>query len=197
MMNDRFSAQVRQHLLRTANERPADGQLAAVVEGVAVTAQRHSLTARLTWLPERISPFPSTALRFGLVAAALVGATMVAALLAGGGPSGRTVFEGTWTSTDPGDRSTQFLTVAAGTSPAVQFVDEFASGLACRADAVKVFTADGTGAIVGSRLDVAFPDGGGCGLMTVPMRGVSYDYEAATGTLLDHEGLVWTRVWSK
>ena len=51
MMNDRFSAQLRQHLLETADERPADGQLEAIDERVAVTAQRPRLVARLAWFP--------------------------------------------------------------------------------------------------------------------------------------------------
>lgn len=195
MMYDRFSAQLRQHLLEAADERPADGQLATVVARIESTTQRHPLVARLTWVPGRIGPFPSAALRYGVIALALVGATVAAAILGGGtGPSSSTVFEGTWTSTDPGDGSTQTLAVGAGSTPTVHFEDHFATGDACRADTIKRFTADGTGAIAGNRLEVSFPDGGGCLLMKVEMHGVFYDYDPGTDTLLDHLGLMWARV---
>jgi len=192
-MNDRFSADLRRHLIETANERPADGQLAAVVKRVATTAQRRSVVARLTWFPGRIGPFPTAAVRYGLLAAALVGAALAAVMLAGGGPPVRsTVFEGSWTSIDPSDGSSQTLVVGPGATPTMQFVDAFASGPGCRADPVKVFTADGAGVISGSRLDASFPDGGGCGLLLVPIAG-AYDYRADTDTLEDQDGLSWSR----
>lgn len=194
MMYDRFSAQLRQHLLEAADERPADGQLAAVVERVAVTAQRPSIVARLTWFPGRVGPFPSAALRYGLVLA-LVAATAAAAIFVGGSvrpPS--TVFEGTWTSTDPADHSTQTLVVGAGTTPTVHFEDDFATGDACVADPVKRFTADGTGSITGARIETVFPDGGGCGLRLVEVPMGHLDYDAATDTLVGEQGLTWTRV---
>lgn len=86
MMNDRFDAQLREHLLSTADTKPGDGQLAAVLRSVAGTAQHHPLAARLTWFPGRIGPFPTRTLRFGLVAAALVGTTLAASLYVGGEP---------------------------------------------------------------------------------------------------------------
>ncbi len=195
MMNDRFSAQLRQHLLDTADERPGDGQLAALVERVAVTGQRHPLAVRLAWFPGRIGPVPSAAVRYGLIAAALLGAIAGAAMLGGGAvPIPGTVFEGTWTSTDPADGSTQILVVGEGTSPEVHFEDQFATGAACRRDVVKLFTADGSGELSGNRLDVSFPEGGGCVRMKVPMTGVYYDYDPRTDSLLDHELLRWVRV---
>jgi hypothetical protein len=195
MMNDRFSAQLRQHLLESADERPADGQLATVIDRVAGTAQRHPVVARLTWLPGRIGPFQSTAVRYGLVALALIAATVAAAILGGGSnaPFRSTVFEGTWTAIDPADGSTMTLVVGTGTGPVVHFEDDFATGAACVNDAVKVFTADGTGAISGNRLEVVYPDGGGCGLMTVAIGG-RYDYLAGTDTLVDQDDLRWVRV---
>ena len=66
MNADRFSAQLRQHLLDTANERAADGQLPALAAAVARTAQRRTLVPRLAWLPERTWGMPSPALRTGL-----------------------------------------------------------------------------------------------------------------------------------
>ncbi len=195
MTNDRFTGQLRQHLLSTADERPADGQLAAVVERVAVTPQRHSLVARLTWFPGRVGTFPSVALRYGLVALALIGATVAAAILSGGSQSPpTTVFEGTWTSTDPGDGSAQTLVIGEGSAPTVHFEDAYASGEACRADVVKVFTADGSGEISGDRLEASFPNGGGCLLMRVQVPDGDYDYDPATGTLVDGQRLTWVRV---
>lgn len=195
MTNDRFSGQLRQHLLATAEEHPADGQLAAVVERVAVTPQRRSVVARLTWFPGRVGPFPSVALRYGLVALALIGSTVALAILSGGSQRPpTTVFEGTWTSIDPADGSVQTLVVGAGSAPTVQFEDAHASGAACVADVVKVFTADGAGEISEDRLEVSYPNGGGCLLMRVPMVGVYYDYDPGTRTLLDHDRVMWVRV---
>jgi hypothetical protein len=194
MMNDRFSAQLRGHLLRTADTRPADGQLAAIDELVAVTAQRHPLVARLPWSRGRINPFPSVALRYGLIAIGLIIALVAAALAAGFGPTRRTVFEGTWTSIDVPDGSEQTLVVGHGTSPAVHFVDDFASGAACVNDDVKVFTMDGRGTVVDDRLTVVWPDGGGCGLMTVFVAPGSYRYDKASDTITDGYGITWTRV---
>ncbi|MEO5704287.1 MAG: hypothetical protein ABIZ52_01790 [Candidatus Limnocylindrales bacterium] len=191
MTQDRFSAQLRQHLLESANERPADGQLAAVVDAVATTRQRLPLVARLTLNPGRIGLVPSAAVRFGLVAAALALAMTAGALLAGT-TRPTTVFEGTWTSTDPGDGSAQILVVGPGSTPAVYFEDGYATGAACVNDVVKRFTARGVGEISGNRLLMAFPDGGGCGLITVELGG-DVEYVAASDTLVGSDGLVWTR----
>lgn len=194
MMNDRFAAQLRQHLVDAADERPASGQLAAIVERVDATPQRHPMVARLTWNPGLIGPFPTRALRYGLIALALLLAAVAAVVLGGGAPRGAsTVFEGTWTSIDPGDGSTQTLSVGAGTTPAVRYVDGLATGLACQADTTKVFTADGTGAIVDGRLHVHWPDGGGCGLSTIVMADGSYAYDASTDRLIDGQDVAWTR----
>lgn len=194
MMNDRFSAQLRQHLLESADERPADGQLATVIDRVADTPQRHPVVARLTWLPGRVGPFPSTALRYGLVALALIAATAAAAILGGGSnaPFRSTVFEGTWTAIDVPDGSTLTIVVGEGRRPVVHFEDDLATGGACDLDEVKLFKADGTGEINGSRLVVEFPEGGGCGLMTVDIA-LAYDYLAGSDTLRDQDDLPWTR----
>jgi hypothetical protein len=194
MMDDRFSAQLRQHLLNTADERPADGRLAAIIEGVADTPQRHPLVSRLPRFRGRTDPFRSSAMRFGLIAIALIIAILGAALAVGVGQPGRTVFDGTWMSIDSGDGSTQTLRVAAGISPAVRFVDDFASGAACMADEIKIFTMDGTGTIADDRLDVVWPHGGGCGSVKVVVGPGSYTYDQATDTIVDGEALRWTRV---
>jgi hypothetical protein len=194
MMNDRFSAQLRQHLLNTADERPADGRLAAVVEGVAVTAQRHPLVARLPWFGGHADPFSSVAMRYGLIAVALIIAIVGAALAVGVGQPRPTVFDGTWTSIDPADGSTQTLVVGAGTGPAVHFEDSFATGAACVADEVKVFRMEGIGTITDGRLGVRWPEGGGCGATKVSVGPGVYTYIEATDTLVDGQGLSWARV---
>ena len=192
MTQDRFSAQLRQHLLESADERPAEGQLTAVVAAVNRTSQRTPLVARLTWNPGRIGAFPSVALRYGLIAAAMALATVGGALLGGGASGASTVFEGTWIAIDPVDRSGMTLVVAPGQTPAVYFEDGYASGDACVGDAVKRFTARGTAQISANRLVATFPDGGGCGSVTVEVPG-TYVYDQRTDTLSDQDGLVWTR----
>ncbi len=194
MMNDRFSAQLRQHLVDTADERPADGRLAAIVEGVAVTPQRHPLAARLPRFGGRADAFPSAAMRFALIAIALIIAIVGAALATGFGGSRSTMFEGTWTSVDPGDGSTQTLVVGAGTRPAVHFEDAFATGAACVADQVKVFTMAGVGTITDSLLEVTWPHGGGCGLTTVDVGPGFYTHDQESDTITDGDNLIWTRV---
>jgi hypothetical protein len=197
MMNDRFSVNLRRHLLETANERPADGQFAAIVDLVADTPQHGRFAARLAGLPGRIGPLPSTTLRWALLAAALLVAITALALLGGGGPSPSPAagpgFEGRWTAPDPADGSILTLIVGEGMAPVVQFQDDLARGSGCAADSVKVFRADGVGEINGKRLVVTYPDGGGCGLTLVPIGG-RYDYQAGTDTLLDQDDVTWTRV---
>lgn len=196
MMNDRFSAQLRQHLLETASDRPAAGQLAAIVDHVAVTPQRHPLVARLAWMPGRIGTVPSATLRYGLIALALIGALLGVALLGGGSPtpapSNPAVFEGTWYATDFGDGSGLTLVVGAGTAPSVLFIDDRATGAACVNDEVKVFTAEGTGQVSGSRLVATFPDGGGCGLVSVGVA-LAYDHDPVSNRLVDQDGELWSR----
>jgi hypothetical protein len=195
MMNDRFSAELRRHLLEAANERPAPGQLAAIVEGVATTRQRHPLVARLTFTPGRIGPLPSAVFRYGLLAAALIGAALAGALIgAGAGPSRGTVLEGTWTTTDPFDGSGMVLVVAPGTRPAVYFEDAYATGEACFETSSKRFTAYGIGTVFDDRLEIEWPDGGGCGGVVVGMGDGSYRYDPRTDSLLDGDGLTWTRM---
>jgi hypothetical protein len=197
MMNDRFDAQLREHLLGTANARPAEGQLASLTQAVAATAQKHPLAARLTWFPGRVGGVPTRTLRYGLVALALIAATIfAAALYIGSQPARSTVFEGTWTSIDPGDGSTQLLVVAAGKAPAVRYIDERATGPACRQTPSKVYTAEGTGNVKADRqLFVDWPTGGGCGAPhdNIPMATSSFRYDQATDTILDNDGLSWRR----
>lgn len=197
-MNDRFAAQLRKHLLGSADERATDDQLASVINVVAATRQRHPLLARLGWDPGRIGPLPAVAVRYGLIAVALALAAGAGASVGGAGalrqPS--TVFEGTWITIDPADGSGMTLVVGPGTTPDLYFEDGYATGLACVNDAIKRFTARGTGQLSADRLVATFPDGGGCGLMTVEVPGV-YDHDrhddGLGDTLTDQDGLVWTR----
>jgi hypothetical protein len=191
MMDDRFAAQLRQQLLDTANERPARDTLAAILDGVAVTTEHHGVAARLTWFPRRMSVFPSAAVRYGLIAAVLIALVAAGCSSAGVQGSGRSS-RGPDIDRQPGwqhavpDRG-------AGPSPSVHFEDRFATGAACRSDADKVFTADGTGQITGGRLDATFPDGGGCGSVTVEVA-LRYVYDASTDSLRDQDDLRWHRV---
>jgi hypothetical protein len=84
-MNDRFDLQLRQHLLKTADDRPAAGQLAAIVERVAARAQRRPIVARLVF-PGRLGSAPSTSLGYAFIALALIGALLAAAALGAGAP---------------------------------------------------------------------------------------------------------------
>ena len=130
MMNDRFSAQLRQHLLETADERPADGRLEAIDERVAVTAQRPQLVARLGWFPGRVDPFASGAVRFALIAAALIVAIVAAALAAGvGSPSASGAFGGKVEyQLDGGPATTEVDAVADGVSVSGTAVTTFLGG---------------------------------------------------------------------
>jgi hypothetical protein len=119
MMNDRFSGELRRHLLATADERPAGDALASIIDRVAVTDQRPSVVARLTWFPRRMSLFPTTAVRFALIAAMLLIAIVAAAVVAGPGaaPSSGGAFGGTVRYTlDGAPATTTIDAVADGTS---------------------------------------------------------------------------------
>ena len=193
MMNDRFDAQLRQHLLDFSDERPAEGQLAAVIDRVADTAQRHPIVARLASPRGLVPPLPRATLRWAFIAAALLAATLAVAMLGGGGPTRSTVFEGAWTTIDATDGSRMSLVVGAGLSPAVTFEDDFAAGPACAADPVKIFRAAGTGQISGGNLATSFPDGGGCGSQTVEVGPGVLAYDGATDTITGADDLTWSR----
>ena len=84
-MNDRFAAQLRQHLLDTADERPAHDQLATVLAGVAATRQRGPFSARLMSNLGGAGLLRSATVRYGLLGVALIGALVAALLLVPGG----------------------------------------------------------------------------------------------------------------
>jgi hypothetical protein len=144
MMNDRFSAQLRQHLLDTADERAADGRLEAIDERVALTGQRPRLVARLGWFTGRIDPFASGAVRYALIAAALVVAIVAAALASGiGSPS-------------PGGAIGGIVHYQLDGAPATTEIDAVADGASVSGTAVTTFRA-GTHTV---RLGCATKNGG-------------------------------------
>jgi hypothetical protein len=192
MTTDRFSPLIRRHLIETADERPAHGQLETVLRSTAATPQQRSWLVRLRWLVDPAAPYANARIRYGAAALALLIVAAMVAILAGGGPSGRTVFEGRWTATDTTDRSIQTLVVDRGQAPNVHFEDDFSIDCQQRGEASTVYRADGTGAIHTNRLIVQFP-GGGCTTRLPPAESF-YDYDEATDSLLDHEGITWTRV---
>ena len=192
MMNDRFAVQLRRHLVEVADERPADAQLAAVIKATAVTRQRPAWVARLRWLVDPAAPFANARTRYLVAAVALLLVAALVVVVGGGVLGGRTPFEGSWTSIDIVDRSTQLLVIAAGEEPSVHFEDDFSINCQRRGEAMTAYVADGTGELFGSRLIVQFP-GGGC-VTQVPPFEWFYDYDEATDTLLDHAGITWTRL---
>lgn len=192
MMNDRFSIQLRRHLLEAADERPADGQLKAVVQRTAVEPQRRPWVVRLRWLLDPVAPFGSVGLRYGLVALALLIAAAMVAILAGGPrPGGGSVFEGRWTSTDPVDASTQTLVVEGGQTPNVHLEDDFSINCERRGDSSTAYVADGPGEILRDRLIARFLSEG-CVIRLGPYEAY-YDYDSATDTLLDYQRITWVR----
>ncbi len=191
-MNERFDAQLRRHLAETADPYPGEGQLASVIDGVAATTQRHPRSAWLLWDTGRIRPIASAAIRYGLIAVALLLALVAGALLASGAKQPSSVFEGTRITMDRGDGSGMTLVVGPGPAPALYFEDGYASGIACVNDLVKRFTARGNGAITEEGLVATFPDGGGCGLRTVDVFEV-FVHDQGDDTLIDQAGVVWVR----
>jgi hypothetical protein len=147
MMNDRFSGELRRHLLATADERPDGDALAAIIDGVAATTQRPSWVAHLTWFPKRMSLFPSGVVRFGLIAATLLLAMVAAALAAtpGTAPSPSGAFGGT-------------VNYELDGAPATTVIDGVADGASLSGTAVTTFAAAGTHTV---RLVCAAQDDGG------------------------------------
>jgi len=191
MISDRFSAQLRQHLLDTADEGVADGQLASIVDRVAATSQRPTLVARLPWFSPRVGS-AAVQLRWALVVLALIAATVAVAIVAGGSLPRSAGFEGTWTASDPVDASTWNLVVAAGETPAVRYLDDMAAGLVCGDDPGMPFVADGTGTVEGNRLRVTWTATNGCDLDSVPASTV-YTYDNPADALVDEIPVTWTR----
>ena len=133
---DVLARQLRNHYLATADERPADGQLAAVLERTRGIRPRSGLASRLgngAALGAGVAGLRAS-VRVAALAAALI--LVLAAVAIGPGGAIRpatTPFEGRWTSTDH-DGSRQLLAISGGMTPAVSYEDLYASGCADNGD---------------------------------------------------------------
>jgi len=192
MMADQFSVLLRRHLVEAANERPADGQLDAVLQATSGAGQRRSWLIRARWLLDPAAPFANARIRYGAAALALlIAAAMVAIVVGSGGLGGFTAFEGRWRATDPTDRSTETLVIDGGRSPDVHLEDDFSIDCQRRGDTTTNYVATGRGEVAGSRLVVRYATAG----CEEPLAAyeVVYAYDAATDTLLDDHGISWDR----
>ena len=191
-MNDRFSLLLRRHVLESAEERPADGQLETVLRATSRAPQRRSWLVRLRWLVDPAAPFENGRVRYAAAALALLLVAAAVAIVAVGTAPGRpTVFEGRWTAIDPTDRSIQTLVIGEGRSPSVHLEDDFSIDCQRRGDTSTAFVADGIGEVQAGRLVIRFTSGG-CDLRLAPYV-VAYTYDAATGTLRDDQATGWSR----
>jgi hypothetical protein len=135
--------------------------------------------------------------RLGLASSLLALMTMLGATTVSA--SARSPFEGAWTSTDPGDGSTQHLYVTGGTNVAMIYVDEFGTTCVNHEARTVVFTGRLTGHVAGDDLFAWFKQGG-CGpiqIINASMGiGWSFQYDRNTDTLLGpvEEGpVIWYR----
>ena len=195
MMRDPSFTRLRRRILETVNEQPALGQLDTIVAVTSAMPQRRPLAVRLKWLLEPVWPFgplASTRLRVGVVLVALLLIATLAAVVGGGSqPRPTTPFEGTWTSTDTADGSTQTLVVEAGAAPAVHFEDRFSINCKNRGETSTLYLANGQGEIAEGRLTVQFPEGG-C-TVKVPAAEWWYEYQSSLDSLVDYQGITWSR----
>ncbi len=190
---DALARQLRNHYLATADERPADGQLEAVLERSRVVRPRSRLEALLRHQPVVGAGVAGlrASLRFASLAAALIVVLAAVAIGPGGSRPAATPFEGRWTSTDR-DGSHQVLAVAGGPTPIVTFEDFFASACAGNGDKSTYFFAEGRGTISASRMSVAYASGG-CVTWRLGPFVIDFVHESKTDQLLDSEGISWRR----
>jgi hypothetical protein len=99
-------------------------------------------------------------------------------------------FAGTWTSVDT-DGSTQGLAIGRGSTPAVTYLDFYASSCASDGPSTQ-FVATGRGTIDDSMMWVDFRNGG-CGRHKIGPFGLGFAYDAASDTLTDDFGISWHR----
>jgi hypothetical protein len=118
-------------------------------------------------------------LAVGVLALTLVGAGSAAA-------AQTSPFEGSWTSIDPVDGSTQHLYVRGGTGVQVQYVDEYGTTCAEIGASSTVFTGTLTGRVSGNELEATFKSAG-CGTTLVLTAQVGFswifEYDPNTDTL--------------
>ena len=118
-------------------------------------------------------------LAVGVLALTMLGAGSVSA-----GPT--SPFEGSWTSIDPVDGSTQHLYVRGGTGVQVRYVDEYGTTCAEIGASTNVFTGILTGRVSGNDLQATFKSAG-CGTTVVLTAQIGFswifEYDPNTDTL--------------
>jgi hypothetical protein len=100
-------------------------------------------------------------------------------------------FAGTWVSTDS-DGSTQALAIGQGPTPAVTYLDFYASSCFTNGAPSTHFIATGRGAIDGPSMWVEFRNGG-CGQFKLGPFPLGFSYDAGSDTLTDDFGITWYR----
>ncbi len=194
-MIDKFSVELRRHLVEGADESVSAAQLESIQRLVGAAPQQAPWFVRLKWLVGPWGPYANRGARAGvLVAATLLVVASAAAV--GGGAGNQPLadpFEGRWASTDPADGSAQTLLIGAGDAPDVHYEDAFASSCAKAGDTSTHFLMDGSGAAEGGRLTVRYGTGG-CVTWQVPASVQTYDHDSRTDTLVDRHGNTWHRV---
>ena len=95
-------------------------------------------------------------------------------------------FEGSWTSIDPVDGSTQHLYVRGGTGVQVRYVDEYGTTCAEIGASTTVFTGILAGQVSGNELNATFKSAG-CGTTLVLTARIGFswifEYDPSTDTL--------------
>lgn len=190
---DALARQLRNYYLATADERPVDGQLEAVLERTRAVRPKSRVEALLRQQPVMGAGVVGlrASLRFVAIAAALIVVLAVVAIGPGGSRPATTPFEGHWTSTDR-DGSRQLLAVSGGPTPNVNYEDLFASGCAANGDRSTHFFAEGRGSISATRMSVAYASGG-CVTWQVGPFVIVFVHDPATDQLVDSEGIAWRR----
>jgi hypothetical protein len=177
-----------------ADERPAEGQLDAVLTRTLAIPQRRTWLARLPRMPLSVRILDDWSTLVGLTAVVVLLLILILAMSVAtwGGPP-RSPFTGRWTSIDNQDGSTQRLEVGTGGRPMVAYEDSVATVCSQHGDPSVHWLATGRAAAVGDRLVVAFVTGGCSAYQAGPYR-AWYDYDPATDTLRDYLGNTYRRV---
>jgi len=195
-MIDKFSVDLRRHLVETADEAVPAEQLEKIRGLVGAVPQQAPWYVRLRWLLSPWAPYANAGARTAVLAAAallLLAATIGVVALGGGSQGARSPYEGTWTAIDPSDDSVQTLVIGPGPTPEIHYRDAFSRSCAQERDSSTVFLFDTTGEIQAGRL-IVHATSGGCRLHQVPIGKGTYDHDSVSDILLDGLGATWTRV---
>jgi hypothetical protein len=180
------------HFDATADERVPVHLLAEVARRTGETSPRPAWLVGLRGnviAPARgVAADPATR---WIVIAAILTLALALAVVATGGGGGGSPFRGNWTSSD-NDGSVQTLTVGSGSSPSVEYVDDYASTCAANGDPVPVWHGTGAGTLSDDRMVVEFGRTG-CSTWFTESELFRFDYEASNDTLVDNLGVVWHR----